>query len=115
MAQPTPSEAVPAESSIPGLPPDWPLKATDRVVDVVDNVRSKTAGPAIRVSRALVYGVVALVLGLVALPLFLVGLTHLLNYAVPGDIWRVYFIVGGVFTLAGLFMWSRRPRGAARL
>ncbi len=116
MTQPIPSEPAPApaESSIPGLPPDWPMQATDRVVGLVDNVRSKTAGPAIRVSRAVVYGIVALVLALVALPLLLVGVTHLLNYAIPGDIWRVYFIIGGVLTIGGLIMWTRRPRGVAR-
>jgi hypothetical protein len=103
-----------AESVIPGLPPDWPQQATTRVVGLVDNVRAKTSGPAIRISRAVVYGLVALILVLVALPLLMVGLTRLLNYAVPGGIEWVYFIIGGASTLIGLVLWSRRPRGAAR-
>ena len=114
MAETTDSETLPAAGGVPGLPPDWPQQATAKVVDVVDNVRSKTAGPAIRISRAIVYGLVAMVLLLIALPLFLIGLTRLLDYAIPGDIWRVYFIVGGVFVILGLLLWSRRPRGAAR-
>ena len=81
---------------------------------MVDNVRSKTAGPAIRISRAIVYGLVAMMLLVVALPLLLIGLTRLLDYAIPGDIWRVYLIIGGVLTALGLLLWSRRPRGAAR-
>jgi hypothetical protein len=101
-------------SGVPGLPANWPQQATTRLVDVVDTVRIKTSGPAIRVSRAVVYGLVGLVLALVATPLLLVGLTRLLDYAIPGDIWRVYLLVGAVFTLVGLVLWSRRPRGAAR-
>lgn len=101
-------------SGVPGIPTDWPQQATTRLVDVVDTVRVKTSGPAIRVSRAVVYGLVGLILGLVATPLLLVGLTRLLNYAIPGDIWRVYLLVGAVFTLLGLLFWSRRPRGAAK-
>ena len=106
LAEPTPG--------IPGLPPDWPQQATGRVVDLVDNVRSKTAGPAIRISRAIVYGLVALILLLLALPIFLIGITRLLDYAIPGNVYWVYFGIGGVFTLLGLLLWSRRPKGAAR-
>lgn len=113
MADASPTE-TPAPGGIPGLPDDWPQQATQRVVGLVDNVRSKTAGPAIRISRAIVYGLVAVILLIIALPLLLIGLTRLLDYAVPGDIWRVYTIIGGVFTVLGLFLWSRRPRGAAR-
>ncbi len=114
MADTTDIENVPTESAIPGLPPDWPQQATTKVVDLVDNVRSKTSGPAIRISRAVVYGLVAVVLLLIALPLLLIGLTRLLDYAVPGNVFWVYFIIGGTLTLGGLALWSRRPRGAAR-
>ena len=115
MANTTESDALPEQTSgIPGLPPDWPQQATGRVVDLVDNVRTKTAGPAIRISRAIVYGLVALILLLLALPIFLIGITRLLNYAIPGDVYWVYFGIGAVFVLAGLALWSRRPKGAAR-
>ena len=113
MADASPTE-TPASGGIPGLPDDWPQQATSRVVDLVDNVRSKTAGPAIRISRAIVYGLVAMILMIIAMPLLLIGLTRLLDYAIPGDIWRVYAIIGGAFTALGLLLWSRRPRGAAR-
>lgn len=113
MADVSPTE-TPASGGIPGLPDDWPQQATQRVVGLVDNVRSKTAGPAIRISRAIVYGLVAVMLLIIALPLLLIGLTRLLDYAIPGDIWRVYAIIGVVFTAVGLFLWSKRPRGAAR-
>lgn len=114
MAQSTSDDNLPTQAGIPGLPEDWPQQATQRVVGLVDTVRSKTTGPAIRVSRAVVYGLVALILVLVALPVFLIGLTRLLDYAIPGDIYRVYLIVGAVFTLLGLGLWTRRPKGVAR-
>lgn len=114
MADTTDIDNLPAESTIPGLPPDWPQQATARVVDVVDQVRTKTSGPAIRISRAVVYGLVALILVLIALPLLLIGLTRLLNYAIPGDVYWVYFLIGAVFTLGGLALWAQRPRDAAR-
>lgn len=114
MADTNESEAVAPQGSIPGLPPDWPQQATTRVVDLVDNVRSKTAGPAIRISRAIVYGIVALILLLLALPIFLIGITRLLDYAIPGNIYWVYFGIGAVLLGAGLLLWSRRPRGVAR-
>ncbi len=114
MAESTDPNEAQAEVGIPGLPPDWPQQATAKVVTVVDTVRSKTAGPAIRISRAIVYGLVAATLLIVAMPLLLIGLTRLLNYFVPGDVWRVYLIIGASFSAIGLLLWSRRPRGAAR-
>ena len=105
---------------IPGLPPDWPQQATGKVVTLVDNVRTKTAGPAIRVSRGIVYGLIAVILLFVALPLFLVGATRglisLIDLSAGHDkaVWISYLAIGGFFTLVGLALWSRRPRGAAR-
>lgn len=98
--------------SVPGLPPDWPRQATAKVVDVVDTVRVKTSGPAIKVSRVAVYGVLAALLALVALPIVIIvvirGLTELVN-----EVWISYLVLGAVFNLAGVVLWSRRPRGAA--
>ncbi len=120
MADVTGSDNLPAESVIPGLPVDWPQQATSRVVDAVDTVRSKTAGPAIRVSRAVVYGLVALILGLLAIPLLIVGATRgaisLIDLSVGHDnaVWITYAGFGTFFCALGLLLWSRRPRGAAR-
>jgi hypothetical protein len=114
MADLSTTETQSPPGGVPGLPPDWPQQATNRIVTVIDDVRVKTTGPAIRISRAIVYGLVAAVLALVALPLLLVGLTRFLDWAVPGDVAYVYFIIGSVLCLAGLFLWSKRPKGAAK-
>lgn len=121
MAELTETESVAAGSGIPGLPDDWPQQATVRVVDVVDRIRAKTTGPAIRVSRAIVYGLVSVILLAVALPLLLVGATRglisLVDLTASHEtaVWVSYSIVGGIFILVGLLLWSRRPKGAARV
>jgi hypothetical protein len=87
--------------------------ATEKVVSAVDAVRVKTAGPAIKVSRALVYGIMAAFIGLMALILLLIGLVRLLDNVLPKDVWLVYLVLGGMFSAIGAFLWSKRPQGAA--
>lgn len=113
------SSNLPVESAkvdplpVPGLPADWDRQATERIVAVVDQVKVKSAGPAITVARAAVFGLLGALLALVAGIVFLIGLVRLLNVVIPKDVWLVYLILGAVFSLAGMFVWSRRPRNAA--
>ncbi|MGI9604979.1 MAG: hypothetical protein ACR2P0_02450 [Acidimicrobiales bacterium] len=88
--------------------PDWPSQATEAIVGFVDNVKYKTTRPAALASRGLVYGLVILALGIPALIMFVVGLVHLLDKAIPQEVWLVYLILGSIFTLAGLFLWRKR-------
>jgi hypothetical protein len=103
------SESLP----VPGLPVDWHVLATEKVVSTVDTVRVKTAGPAIKISRMVVYGIMAAFIGLMAVILLLIGLVRLLDNVLPKDVWLVYLILGGLFMAIGAFLWSKRPRGAA--
>ena len=92
--------------------PDWPAQAADRVVDLVDTVASKTAGPAITAARAIVFGLLATILGIAALVLFSAGLVRLVDVYVPGGVWVAHLIVGGAFVLTGLWLWVKRNRPA---
>ncbi len=103
-----------AGSSIPGLPPDWPQRATNTLVSKVDEVRVKTSGPAISVARMVVYGITALPLLVMAIVLLVIGLVRVLDIALD-RVWLAYLILGGVFTLGGLILWAKRPKGAARV
>ena len=98
---------------MPGLPADWHVLATDKIVSTVDTVRVKTSGPAIKVSRAVVFGLMGGVISLIALIVFLIGFVRLLNNVLPKDVWLVYLILGAIFLIAGAFLWTKRPRRAA--
>jgi hypothetical protein len=117
----------PSESALPFVPEDWPQQASTKLVSVIDSLRAGTTGPAIRISRAIVYGLVALILLLLAVPLLIIGLTRLLIgsldsgflWFLPGlehdkAVWVAYLGLGTLFCAIGLLLWSRRPRRAAQ-
>lgn len=93
---------------------DWPAQVADQIVGVVGTVRDKTTGPLLGFARAVVYGTFVAVLGLAAAVLFLIAFVRVVDNYLPdevfGDdhIWATYLIIGLVFSLAGLFLWSRR-------
>jgi len=96
---------------------DWPAQAADTIVRVVGSVRDKTTGPAIKVSRAVVYGLLAAVLGIVVVVLASIALVRILDVYLPssvfGDthVWAAYLILGVLFTVAGFLFWAKRgPR-----
>ena len=99
-------------AALPGLPPDWPTKATDTVVSAVAQVRAKTGDPAVRIAHYVVYGLVLVVLlAVVAVLLLVVGVRVVNNYmpaAAKG--WGTHLTWGFFFTVIGLALWSRRPK-----
>ena len=46
--------------------------------------------------------------GIVALVLLLIGLVRMADAYLPGEVWIPYLVVGGIFTLLGLFLWRKR-------
>jgi hypothetical protein len=88
--------------------PDWAAQTADQIEKVVVGIRSKTADPLDRIVRVVVYGLVAGVLGVAALVLLAVALVRAIDVAVPGEVWSAHLIVGGIFTLPGLFLWTKR-------
>ena len=103
---------APAAAAAPPAPaePDWTDQVTDLIVDSVDKVRERTTGPVLEYSRISVHAVVAVLLLLPIGALFLIGLVRLLNWAIPGDVWIVYTILGTFFALVGVVLWSRRSK-----
>ncbi len=66
-------------------------------------------------ARIVVFGLLIAALSSVVLILLSIGLLRLLDvYAFPGRIWLSYFVIGGVFTVVGLFAWTKRTSRAAR-
>jgi hypothetical protein len=93
---------------------DWPTQAADTIERVVGTVRDKTTGPALTVSRGLVYGTFAAIVGVAALVLVVIVSVRLLDNYLPDAVfgethtWAAHLILGLVFTIAGLFAWSKR-------
>lgn len=94
-------------------PNDWPSQVTDRIVGLVDQVRSKTTDQAITIARALVFGTVVVLLAIVVVVLGLVGVFRLLDVYLPFETWATYLLLGAILTAVGAVLWSqRRPRSA---
>jgi len=87
---------------------DWGTQLTDSFVGLVDNVKAKTTGPAITIIRALVFGFLVVAIGAVALILLVAGTVRLVNSYLPGDVWATYLLVGTIFCVGGLILWSKR-------
>ena len=87
---------------------DWSAQAADTIESVVENIRDKTTVPLTKVARGLVYGIVAGAMGGAALLLLGILLIRVFDVYIPGNIWTVYAAIGGVFTLLGLLLWTRR-------
>jgi predicted PurR-regulated permease PerM len=103
---------------MPGNPftdPNWAADLADTVERVVGSVREKTTKPLVTVTRGLVYGLLAAILGIAALVLLIVMLTRgtqelLDQFKVrrSAAVYISYLAVGGIFSLLGLFVLSKR-------
>ena len=98
----------------PGSGQDWTDQVTGLIVDSVDKVRSRTTGPILEVTRGSVHAVVAIMLLLPVAVLFLILTVRVLTYYVFREVWITYAVLGMVFTLAGVVLWSRRHAAAQR-
>lgn len=102
---------------MPGNPltdPNWATDLTEQITTFIGNVRDKTTNNAIKVVRGVVFGLMGLFLGLVAIVLLLIiatrGLQALLDLLFERDksVYLSYFVVGGILTLAGAFLMTKR-------
>jgi hypothetical protein len=98
---------------------DWPAAAADAIERTVGTVRDKTTGPAITVARGVVYGTFALLIGSVVAVFVAISAVRALDVYLPDSVfgdqhtWVAEALIGALFTLAGMALWSRRkPRAA---
>jgi hypothetical protein len=101
---PVPPVAEPAVEPEGG----WPAQAADKIVDVVDQVRSKTTGPALVAARGVVYGLIVAVLAVVVGVLFVIFAVRLLDELLPSGVWLAYLLLGLLFCLAGALVFRQR-------
>jgi hypothetical protein len=96
---------------------DWPAQAADTIERVVGTVRDKTTGPAITVSRGVVYGAFATIVGVAALFMLIIGLVRIIDNYLPDawfgedHMWATYLVLGLPCVIGGLILWTRRRPG----
>lgn len=100
----------------PSTRDDWAVQAADTIDRVVTGLGDKTARPLTAVAAAIVYGLVAgaallALLVLVTVALVRAGVSYLPIEPHDRVVWVTEAGLGGIFTLAGLFVWrKRRPK-----
>ncbi len=93
----------------PGGDADWPAKAADLVEAVVGGVHDRVVRPLVLVARGVVFGIVAGAMALVLTVLVAVAVIRLLDvYLFGHQVWASDTVVGGVFTIVGILLWSKR-------
>jgi len=97
---------------------NWATETTDTIVSVIDTVRTKTTTNVIYAARGVVFGLLAAIVGFFALLILLVGLMRGLQALLElGMTWEravyvSYFLVGGVFSVAGIVLFKKRNSAA---
>ena len=93
---------------------DWATTTADTIERVIDRVRSKTADPLQRAAKLVVYGLLTGLVSVTIVVLVLIalvrGLVILLDLVWEPEVWVVYLVLGGIFSVAGLFLWRKANR-----
>ena len=93
---------------------DWAAETADRLDQLIGTVKAQTTDRVVSIARLLVYGLLAAIMGLMAAVLGVVMLVRFLDEMIPQEVWLTYFVLGALFTVAGLFCWSKRKPKPAK-
>jgi hypothetical protein len=102
---------------MPGNPltdPNWAPDLADQITGFIGRIRDKTTNNAVKAARGLVFGLLGVILGIVLLVLVMIcatrGLQALIDIFTSWGraVYLSYFILGGILTLAGVFLMTRR-------
>ena len=98
-----------------GAPPgtDWTTDLLDKLDHYIAVVRGNTTDRLVRIARLVVFGVIAAIVGSMAAVLGLIALVRLLDVILPREVWLPYVVLGAIFLVAGLFLWSKRTAPAS--
>ena len=86
---------------------DWTTDAVDTLEQIIETVRDKTVLPAQRATRAVVYGLLVGFFVFVAVTMLCVAIFRVI-VVLTGEVWLAYLILGGIFVIAGAFIWTLR-------
>lgn len=95
---------------------DWPVQTTDKIVGVVDTVRSNTSDRLVSVARWIVYGLLAAFMGLTALVVLAIAvvrvgavyLDNIRGVSAARAVWITEVGLGAIFVLMGMLAWHWR-------
>ena len=87
---------------------DWATQVVDELEGFVKSVSSKTTQPLRTISRAIVYGLMMAGIATAVLLLFTIGAVRGLTNLLGGRAWAADAILGGIFAIAGMFLWRKR-------
>jgi hypothetical protein len=85
---------------------DWAVQTADTIEKLVETVRSNTSDRLVSITRLVVFGLLAAILGTAALILTSVLVVRALVLLL-GSAWAAHLVLGGLFTLLGLFLWRQ--------
>ncbi len=87
---------------------DWTTDAADAIENAVSLVREKTVDPVKAVTKVVVYGLLAALIVIPAAVLLLVAMFRGLVEVYQGEVWAAWLTLGGIFVVAGGFLWAKR-------
>jgi hypothetical protein len=88
---------------------DWATQIVDGLEGFVGTVKSKTTEPVQKVAKYAVFGFMGVGVLLMMMLICTIMLVRLLDWFLP--VWAAYVVLGGMFSVLGLLVWSRRhPR-----
>jgi hypothetical protein len=93
---------------------DWPAQVAGSIESIVGSVRDRTTGPLLTIARGVVYGTFGAVVAVAVLVLLIIAMVRFVDSYLPDSVfgeehmWATYLIIGLLFTIAGVFLWSRR-------
>ena len=86
---------------------DWAVQTADTIERLIDTVRSNTSDRLVSVARLVVFGLLAAILGTIAIIFLINFIVRFMDSYIPGGVWVVYLLLGGLFTLGGLLLWRQ--------
>ena len=87
---------------------DFPTRIADQLEAFATKVRSMTVDKLAGAARWTAASLVLSVLGMALFVFLIVALVRILDELLPGDVGWVYVLLGGLFLVLGVFLWSRR-------
>ena len=90
------------------MPSDWAADAAGRIETLVTTVRANTVDRLAMVVRLVVYGLVGMIMAVMALLLLVIAAIRGLDVLLPRSVWLADVVLGAIFVLLGLGLWSKR-------